>query len=213
MVLVRSTVSLKMGFLKFLSTTRSISRLNISSKYSFNSKYLSKRSMSSPESKITKTSTSLLWEKFGVKAEPNRPSRFTGKRRQTRSIAGLILILITRIYQTGKIPTIVLAVVHGLAGMVIFILPISLSLSGAVSIWFTLVGVGGALIGLAGMTLTFLKMGKPIIPKVLIYKFFPTLLLVMTTMFVVGMSLKWNNKLFIRKIVSYLGNNFIEDYI
>ena len=106
------------------------------------------------------------------------------------SIVGLISILATRIYQTGKTPTIVLAVVHGLAGMVIFILPISLSLSGTVTAWFALVGVGGALIGLTGMALAFIKMGTSIIPKELIYKIFPTLLLVMTTMFVVGMSLK-----------------------
>jgi len=59
-------------------------------------KILSKRSICSPESKITRTSTSLSWEKFRLKAEPNRPNRLTGRRRHIRSISGLIFFYTNR---------------------------------------------------------------------------------------------------------------------
>ena len=104
------------------------------------------------------------------------------------AVMGLLLILVTRYYTGGKIATIVLAIVHGVAGMVIFILPISLSIKGVTSPLFSFVGIGGALIGVGGLLLAFLKAGKPILPKELIYSVLPCLLLVMTIAFVVGMA-------------------------
>ena len=104
------------------------------------------------------------------------------------SVMGLLLILVTRYYIEGKIATIVLAIVHGVAGMVIFILPISLSIKGVTLPLFSFVGIGGALIGVGGLLLAFLKAGKPILPKERIYSILPCLLLVMTIAFVVGMA-------------------------
>jgi len=104
------------------------------------------------------------------------------------AVMGLLLILVTRYYVGGKIATISLAVVHGVAGMVIFILPISLSIKGVSTPLFSLVGIGGALIGVGGLLLAFLKSGKPILSKDLIYSILPGLLLVMTIAFVVGMA-------------------------
>jgi hypothetical protein len=60
-----------------------------------------------------------------------------------------------------------------MAGLIIFILPIGLSLKGIVSPQFSLVGIGGGLIGLTGLLLMFLKMGKPILSQKAIYSIFP----------------------------------------
>ena len=106
----------------------------------------------------------------------------------TFAVVGLVLILVTRYYVGGKIATIVLAIVHGVAGLVITILPIILSMKGMASPLFSLVGIGGALIGVGGLLLAFLKAGKPILPKDLIYSVLPCLLLAMTIAFVVGMA-------------------------
>ncbi|MBW2180750.1 MAG: hypothetical protein JRG81_10345 [Deltaproteobacteria bacterium] len=106
------------------------------------------------------------------------------------SLAGLLLILGTRYYFAGKIATIVLAIVHGVSGMVIFILPISISIQGTAPPLFSFVGIGGALIGVGGLLLAFLKMGKPILSKELIFSVFPSLLLLMTLAFVIGMSVE-----------------------
>jgi hypothetical protein len=46
--------------------------------------------------------------------------------------------------------------------------------------------VGGALIGLGGLLLSFLKAGKPILSRETIFKVLPGLLLLMTACFVAG---------------------------
>jgi hypothetical protein len=103
------------------------------------------------------------------------------------TIIGFLAIIVTRsIPMKSKLPTIVLALVHGIAGMTIFLLPIALSLQGAVKPLFSLVGVGGALIGIGGLLLSFLKAGKPILSRETILKVLPGLLLLMTICFVVG---------------------------
>jgi hypothetical protein len=106
------------------------------------------------------------------------------------TIIGFLAILATRsIPIQSKSPTIVLAFVHGFAGMIIFLLPILLSLQGAMKPLFALVGVGGALIGLGGLLLSFLKSGRPILPRETILKVLPGLLLLMTLCFVAGFKL------------------------
>jgi len=49
-----------------------------------------------------------------------------------------------------------------------------------------LVGIGGALIGIDGLLLSFLKGGKPILSRDATLKIFPSLLLLMTICFVAG---------------------------
>jgi hypothetical protein len=103
------------------------------------------------------------------------------------SIAGFLAVTLTRAVPTpGKIPTIVLAIIHGIAGITIFLLPIILSVQEVTMPLFSLVGVGGALIGIGGLALSFLKAGKPILPKEAILKIFPGLLFLMTLCFVIG---------------------------
>ena len=106
------------------------------------------------------------------------------------AILGFLAVLITRVFpMPGKVPTIVLAFVHGVAGMVIFLLPIVMVLQGQAAPGFALVGLGGALIGLGGLLLSFLKAGKPVLSRERILKILPGLLLATTACFVIGFSL------------------------
>ena len=102
-------------------------------------------------------------------------------------IIGFLVIVITRSFSMpSKLPTIVLAFVHGVAGMTIFLLPIILSMQGQANPLFSLVGIGGALIGIGGLLLSFLKVGKSILSRETIFKVLPGLLLLMTLCFVIG---------------------------
>lgn len=103
------------------------------------------------------------------------------------AIGGFLAITLTRsIPMRGKLPIFVLALVHGIAGMTIFLLPSILAADGTMKPAFALVGLGGALIGLGGLLLSFLKAGKPIVPRQTILKILPALLLLMTICFVAG---------------------------
>jgi len=103
------------------------------------------------------------------------------------TIIGFLAVTLTRTQPSpNKTPTIVIAIVHGIAGVTIFILPIILSAQGVTNPLFALVGVGGALIGLGGLALSFLKAGKPILPKETTLKILPTILFLMTLCFVLG---------------------------
>ena len=103
------------------------------------------------------------------------------------AILGFAAVVITRsIAIKNKLPVLTLAVVHWIAGMTIFLLPIIVALQGRTDFLFALVGVGGALIGLGGLLLAFLKAGKPILPRETILKLLPGLLLAMTSCFVIG---------------------------
>jgi hypothetical protein len=103
------------------------------------------------------------------------------------SIAGFFAVVLTRaIPMRNKLPTIVIALVHGVAGMTIFLLPSILAADGTRHPLFALVGLGGALIGLGGLLLSFLKAGRPIVPRETILKVLPSLFLLMTISFVVG---------------------------
>ena len=107
------------------------------------------------------------------------------------TIVGFAAIMLTRSFpMPGKLPVIVLATVHGIAGMVIFLQPIIFALTGQSKPGFVLVGLGGALIGIGGLLLSFLKTGKPILSRKTIFNIFPGLLLVMTTAYVAGFALR-----------------------
>ena len=103
------------------------------------------------------------------------------------AILGFLAVVATRATpMQNKLPTVVIAVVHGIAGLTIFLLPIVIAVQGTVRPTFALVGVGGALIGLGGLLLSFLKAGKPILSRETIFKVLPGLLLLMTVCFVAG---------------------------
>jgi hypothetical protein len=102
-------------------------------------------------------------------------------------IVGFLTVLATRLLPLrNRLPVLVLAVVHGIAGLTIFVLPVLLSATGRARPGFGLVGVGGALIGVGGLLLALLKAGKPLVSRAIILKILPGLLLLMTAAFVAG---------------------------
>ncbi len=103
------------------------------------------------------------------------------------TIISFLAVTLTRaIPMQNKLPVITIAITHGIAGMTIFLLPIILAFQGQMKPLFSLVGVGGALIGLGGLLLSFLKTGKPILSRDTIMRLFPILLLLTTALFVAG---------------------------
>ena len=103
------------------------------------------------------------------------------------TIVGFAAVTLTRsIPMQNKLPVITIAITHGIAGMTIFLLPIILSAQGQMNPLFSLVGIGGALIGIGGLLLSFLKTGKPILSRDTIMRLFPILLLLTTSFFVTG---------------------------
>lgn len=103
------------------------------------------------------------------------------------TIIGFAAVTLTRsIPMQNKLPVITIAITHGIAGMTIFLLPIILSAQGQMNPLFSLVGIGGALIGIGGLLLSFLKTGKPILSRDTIMRLFPILLLLTTAFFVTG---------------------------
>ena len=105
-------------------------------------------------------------------------------------IIGFLAVVITRsLPMPGKFPIFVIALVHGVAGLTIFLLPSILAANGTMRPGFALVGLGGALIGLGGLLLSFLKTGRPIFPRETILRVLPGLLMLMTACFVAGFKL------------------------
>lgn len=103
------------------------------------------------------------------------------------AVIGFLAVTVTRsIRMQNKFPVFVLAVTHGIAGLIIFLLPILLSIQGGAPPLFSLISAGGALIGVGGLLLSFLKTGKPIFARETILRYFPALLLLTTAFFVAG---------------------------
>ncbi len=105
------------------------------------------------------------------------------------SIVGFVAVVFTRsapVPVQSRVPAIVTAIVHGVAGITIFLLPLIVSLQAEARPAFSLVGVGGALIGLGGLLLSFLKTGRPILSRGTILRVIPGLLLLTTICFVAG---------------------------
>jgi len=102
------------------------------------------------------------------------------------AILGFLAILVTRYFSSNKVAAMVLAPVHGVAGLIIFLLPVAFSLNGQAPSRFALVGIGGALFGIGGLLLAFLKSGKPLLSKETIFNILPALLTVTTACFVLG---------------------------
>jgi hypothetical protein len=103
------------------------------------------------------------------------------------TILGYLAVIITRMIAfPTRISTAILAVVHGVAGLVVFLLPSLLSAQGLTKPGFAFVGFGGALIGLAGLLLYFLKTGRPIVSRQVILSILPAILFLMAGAFVAG---------------------------
>jgi hypothetical protein len=102
-------------------------------------------------------------------------------------VIGFLTILLTRFLVPERTATIVLATVHGVAGLLIFSLPIILVLQGEKAPMYLFMSAGGALIGIGGMLLAFLKSGRPILSAERIFMLLPWILLLMSTSFALGL--------------------------
>ena len=106
------------------------------------------------------------------------------------AVLGFTAVILTRLIPApGRLPTGVLAVVHGVSGLTIFLLPLILAADGRVKPAFALVGAGGALIGLTGVLLAFERAGRPILARPAILRLLPAALFVMTAAYVAGFRL------------------------
>ena len=103
------------------------------------------------------------------------------------TIVSFLAVILTRsIPMQNNLPVIVIAITHGVAGLTIFLLPIIVTFQGQMKPPFALVGIGGALIGIEGLLLSFLKTGKPIFSRDTVMKNFPIMFLLTTALFVAG---------------------------
>ena len=102
------------------------------------------------------------------------------------ALLGFFAVVTTRYLASNEFALITLVFVHGIAGIIIFALPIMLVFQRRTPAGFVLVSIGGALIGLFGLLLSFLKTGKPLLSQDTILSVLPVLLLVVTAGFVVG---------------------------
>jgi len=108
---------------------------------------------------------------------------------QFSALLGFILIIFSRFKLTGKKAILILAFVHGLAGMIIFILPVLLSISGNAPSLFFLIGIGGALFGLTGMVIAFVKTGRLSVSMDSLISVFPAALFILTALIAFGLSI------------------------
>jgi hypothetical protein len=97
-----------------------------------------------------------------------------------------LVILGTRFLGGKRVQVISVIIGHTIAGLIIFLLPLAIGFSGKAPALFSIVGLGGALIGCGGILISFLKMGKPILSKHTILSALPGLLLIMMICYVVG---------------------------
>ena len=102
------------------------------------------------------------------------------------AIVGFIILSFTRIIELQSLSKIALIIVHSVAGLTIFVLPLLLIKYNKVSKEFAFISVGGALIGVGGMSLAFLKAGKPILSAEIIFAILAPLLFLMCASFSIG---------------------------
>jgi hypothetical protein len=103
-------------------------------------------------------------------------------------VIGFGLIGITRFSTNNKLATIILAFIHGIAGLLITFLPIIHGARGQTHPGYMLVGLGGAFIGVGGILLATLRTGKPLFPQNQILSLLPLVLFLMTLAFIGGFS-------------------------
>ncbi len=102
------------------------------------------------------------------------------------AILSLLLILITRFIGGKLISVLSIIIGHGIAGLIIVFLPFFLFLSSKAEASVLFISVGGALIGIGGLLLAFLKTGKPIISENTIFTILLPVLFFTTLFFSLG---------------------------
>ena len=101
-------------------------------------------------------------------------------------IIGLVAIGITRCTDAGGWATVALAFFHGIAGLVIFFIPIFAVKNKKAPTGFIWVTIGGTLISIGGISLAFLKAGSPILSADVIFTILAPILLLMSLAFAWG---------------------------
>jgi hypothetical protein len=105
------------------------------------------------------------------------------------ALVGLLAIAVTSI-SGMSLKSVAVPVFHGVAGLIIFGLPIyKCTVEKDAKKGFSLVGIGGALIGIGGIALAFLVAGKPLLgifTEDFIYMILAPLLFLMTLAFTFG---------------------------
>jgi len=102
------------------------------------------------------------------------------------SLIGLVVILITRFAPVGGFAIFVYALVHSIAGLLVFFLPILATKAKKAPGGLIMVTVGGFLIGVGGIALAFLKAGVAILSAETILAILAPLLLLMTLAYTWG---------------------------
>jgi hypothetical protein len=107
-------------------------------------------------------------------------------------VVGIIALSITRFTGPATLSTIILIIVHSVAGLTIFILPVMAVSKGRAHGGFIWVTVGGALIGLGGIALAVLKSGSQLLffSTGFVLTILAPLLLLMTLAFTWGFVIK-----------------------
>lgn len=105
-------------------------------------------------------------------------------------VVGFGMISVTRIAAGGRTATIILALVHGIAGVLITFIPVVLSIQGQTRPGYFLVSLGGAIIGIGGLFLAFLKAGRLVLRQEKILPLLPVLLFFMTAAYIGGFSFR-----------------------
>lgn len=108
------------------------------------------------------------------------------------ALLGIIAIAITRFTGPAGLATTVLIIVHSVAGLLIFLIPILAVKQGKAPGGFIAVTVGGVLIGAGGMALAFLKTGRQLLffSEALVFTILAPLLLLMALAFTWGLMKK-----------------------
>jgi len=104
------------------------------------------------------------------------------------ALVGFLAIAVSSIAGVETIKKIAVPLFHGVAGLIIFLLPIIASRSGRAAKGFWWVGVGGVLIGLGDVALAFLSMGSQLLffSQVSVLTILAPLLFLMTLAFTWG---------------------------
>ena len=103
-------------------------------------------------------------------------------------LVGFLAIILSRFLTTKKAAIISISLVQSITGIIIVVIPIFSLLTESKRPHFYMVSFGGALIGLGGLLLFFLKTERPLLSRKQIYTLFPTLLFFTTILFIVGFS-------------------------
>jgi len=101
-------------------------------------------------------------------------------------IISFFLILITRFTRGKTLSILSIIIGHGTAGLIIVFLPFILFISGNPKFNLLSISMGGALIGMGGGLLAFLKTGKPILSEKTIFTILLPILFLMTLFFALG---------------------------